>query len=39
MIESIGWFAVAIFTIYISKIIAKKLFPEDWRNDDDFWMK
>ena len=39
MIEAIGWLTVTVIIIIISKIIAKKLFPEDWRNDDDFWLK
>tara|TARA_B110000114_G_scaffold117130_1_gene122763 strand:- start:261 stop:380 length:120 start_codon:yes stop_codon:yes gene_type:complete len=39
MIEAIGWLTVTVIIIIISKIIAKKLFPNDWRNDDDFWLK
>ena len=39
MIEAIGWLTVTVIIMIISKIIAKKLFPNDWRNDDDFWLK
>jgi hypothetical protein len=30
MIESLGWIFVAIIVANVGKIIAKKLFPEDW---------
>jgi hypothetical protein len=33
MIKAIGWLIVAVVTTKVSKAIAKKLFPEDWKND------
>lgn len=33
MIEAIGWLAIAVVAIIITKEISKKLFPEDWDND------
>ncbi len=33
MIETIGWLAIAVVVIVVSKEVAKKLFPEDWNND------
>ncbi len=33
MIEAIGWLAIAVVVIVVSKEVAKKLFPEDWNND------
>jgi|TARA_B110000971_G_C20033942_1_gene513108 hypothetical protein len=33
MIEAIGWLAIAVAVIVVSKAVAKKLFPEDWNND------
>jgi hypothetical protein len=33
MVESIGWLAIALVVIVISKAVAKIIFPEDWKND------
>jgi hypothetical protein len=33
MIEAIGWLAIAIVVMIVSKEVAKKIFPEDWDNN------
>lgn len=33
MIEAIGWLAIAVVVMIVSKAVAKKLWPEDWNND------
>lgn len=30
MIEAIGWLILAVIITIISKIVAKKIFPDDW---------
>ena len=33
MIEAIGWLTIAVVVMIVGKVIAKKLWPEDWDND------
>tara|TARA_B110000208_G_C11764178_1_gene428003 strand:- start:1945 stop:2055 length:111 start_codon:yes stop_codon:yes gene_type:complete len=33
MIKAIGWLCIAWVVLVVSKAIAKKLFPEDWKNE------
>ena len=33
MIEAIGWLTIAAVVMIVGKVIAKKLWPEDWDND------
>lgn len=34
MIEAIGWLAIAVIVTVVGKWGAKKLFPEDWENEE-----
>lgn len=33
MIEAIGWLGIAIVVMIVGKVVAKKLWPEDWNNE------
>ena len=33
MIEAIGWLCIAWVVMIVGKAIAKKLWPEDWRDE------
>jgi threonine/homoserine efflux transporter RhtA len=34
MIEAIGWLTIAAVVMIVGKAIAKKLFPEDWKDEE-----
>ena len=33
MIEAIGWLAIAAVVMIVSKAVAKKLWPEEWKDE------